>query len=166
MHNTHSPTVENEAEKYLEHIQRMVEFYKRKATAYRWFYNFERIAVIVLSLSLPVLPQLFDIARYHKIVPIVSVMIAILVALDGLFKPGELWRHFKSFELRLKRLRQNYETSRIDVSIEKAEGRKTELALVLYKRFVEDAEKLFESETNQFWPRRIQEMQQQPPQAG
>lgn len=124
-------------------------FRKRGKLANRW-YNSSRIALIVLSASLPAL--ISAVADKDSIIPgplptIVAVIVAILAGLDAQFKPGDQWRHHRSTQLALTRLQRAYSEPR-------AEGRN-----LSFSKYFEEVEALLEAEANRYWQFRITELQ-------
>lgn len=146
---------------YLAFIETTAQWFKSRANRFHWFYNVSRTLIIALSLTVPLLStevtSLPSLAKW--VLPVVTTVIAILAALDGLFKPGEMWRHFRFHQLALLRLLRTY---RADLAALEATPGSTEYGLKaneLFASLVADTEKILEEESASFWPQRIQPLE-------
>ena len=142
--------------KYWEFVDEVILWLKIIGNRYQQFYNAERILLIITSLSLPALSQSYE---YQSLVPYLSVFIAILAALDGLFKPGEMWRHFRSYQLGLRRFKRIYEPKFLEkVTLESNIENQITNSLKLYNDLVDQIEDLLEEESSKFFEQRIQKI--------
>ena len=90
---------------FLGFLDRTITWFAVRAWRNQWSYNGSRIALVILSASLPVLVTNGMTALSTPI----SILVAILAALEAQFKPGEQWKHQRSAELTLKGFKRQYE---------------------------------------------------------
>jgi len=144
---------------YLKFVDSTAERFRRRATRSHYTYNAERVLIIILSLSVPLVStagiELFPALT----VPLITTLIAILAALDGLFKPGEIWHHYRSYEQGLLRLKRLYVAKRDAPDALPDTAEKAKQLANLYSQFVADTEGLLQEESKSFWPQRIQALE-------
>jgi hypothetical protein len=129
---------------FLDFVDECINWFRQRATRAQWFYNGSRVALISLSACLPALIANDPLGKEVPI--IVSVVIAVLAGLDAQFRPGEQWRHHRSTQLALLRLKRAYEWKK---GTSEAKD-----------QFFNEVERLLEAEANQYWMFRITEWQQ------
>jgi hypothetical protein len=126
-----------------------IAWFKRRARRAQYFYNASRLCLVVLSAALPALIS-YNVSENGRLLSIIiSVAIAVLAGLDAQFRPGEQWRHHRSTQLALMRLRRAYEHLEADTN-ERAQA---------FEKFFGDVESLLAAEANQYWAFRIIEWQ-------
>jgi hypothetical protein len=131
-----------------------------RADRFHWYYNASRIALIVLSVIIPSLyGDLFgEVGKWAA--PYVALAIAAVASLDGLLKPGDNWRHFRSYELALLRFQRVSQSKRAALEFESDADNRRQKGFALYREFVDDIEGLLESESRLFFERQIQQLRE------
>ena len=131
-----------------------------RADRFHWYYNSSRVALVVLSVILPSLSgNLFgDVGKW--VAPYVALAIAAVASLDGLLKPGDNWRHFRSYELALLRFQRVSQSRRAALELESDADARRQRGFALYREFVGDIERLLESESRLFFERQIQQLRE------
>jgi hypothetical protein len=129
-----------------------------RADRFHWYYNSSRIGIVILSALIPSLTVgLFgDLGK--AAVPYIALLIAVAAAVDGLLKPGDNWRHFRSYELALLRFRRVSQTRRAALELEMDLEKRRAKGFALYREFVNEIEGLLESESRLFFERQIQQL--------
>ena len=139
-------------------VEQASNWLKSRADRFHWYYNVSRISLVLLSVSIPAMTTGLFGARGEGAVPFVALIIAFLGSLDGLFMPGENWRHFRSYQLALQRFRRVSDSRRTELSLLPAGEGRNRRTLALYREFVLDIEQLLEEEAKKFFEQRIQEL--------
>ena len=133
-------------DRFLLFVDETIGWFQSRAKRSQWAYNLSRACLVVLSAALPaIIAATGDTATWKTLLIAVSVVIAILAGLDAQFRPGEQWRHHRSTQLTLMRLKRNYEYSRLH---DQAKS---------FGDFFDGVETLLAAEANQFWTFRIME---------
>jgi hypothetical protein len=114
-----------------------------------------RLSLVVASASLP---ALITIAG-KEWSSAVAVLVAALTGLDTQFRWGEEWRHFRSTQLALERMRRGYERRKSAVSAGRTVGNITTEAENFDKLYA-DVEELLQTEADSFFKFRITEWRQ------
>jgi hypothetical protein len=131
-----------------------------RADRFHWYYNSSRVALVVLSVILPSLSgNLFGHVGTCT-APYVALVIAALASLDGLLKPGDNWRHFRSYELALLRFQRVSQSRRAALELESDAHTRRQRGFALYGEFVDEIEGLLESESRLFFERQIQQLRE------
>jgi hypothetical protein len=134
----------------------------RRACRYHWYYNASRIALVVISILIPTVSStgLFggDGQQREHAVSFLALLVALLAALDGLLKPGDNWRHFRSYQLALDRCARLSRARRSALELESDAEKKREKLWSLYLEFVQEIEGLLEEESRQFFEHQIQQL--------
>jgi len=150
---------------YDDFVEQTGKWLKKRADRFHWYYNFSRTGLVLLSISIPAMTSNFFGPGGVAAVPYVALAIAILGALDGLFKPGDNWRHFRSYQLALQRYGRVSSSRRTELSLldtgEEQEQEQEQRALALYKEFVLDIEQLLEEESKKFFEHQIQQLKRE-----
>ena len=136
-------------EKFDAFVVVTIEWFKKRAQHAQFFYNGFRICLVVLSAALPALIASGEFWHKRLFATVISVAIAILAGLNSQFRPGEQWRHHRSTQLTLLRLKRAYENGDIG---------KYENA---FEKYFVDVEALLAAEANQYWAFRILEWKAQ-----
>ena len=90
---------------YLAFLDETIHWFAVRARRNQWLYSGSRVALVILSASLPVL-----IANHQTPISTpIAVLVAILAGLEAQFKPGDQWKHQRSAELTLKTYKRDYE---------------------------------------------------------
>lgn len=129
-----------------------------RADRYHWYYNASRIALVVLSVSIPAFSVGLLGDTGEDFAPFVALAIAVLASLDGLLKPGDNWRHFRSYQLALLRFRRVSQSKRASLEIEKDPEKHLHKRFALYREFVLEIEELLEQESKLFFEHQIQQL--------
>ena len=130
----------------------------RRADRFHWYYNVSRVAIIILGVLVPSLSTGLFGEKGKEVAPFAALAIAGLVSLDGLLKPGENWRHFRSYQLALQRSRRIFESRCSELELEADPHKRHQKGLALYREFVSEIEQLLEQEAKLFFDRRIQQL--------
>jgi hypothetical protein len=142
--------VDQRRENYLGFIDQQIAIFHKLATRSFWFYNVERIALILFSVSLPAVA----VSTVGSPVSWLAVGVAILAALDGVFKPGDAFRQYHDVELALMRERRRYEADLVQVDLEIGEERRIALSRRLLAELIENVEGLLREAQGGPAPRR------------
>jgi hypothetical protein len=142
--------VDQRRENYLGFVDQQIELFHKLAERSFWFYNVERIALILFSVSLPAVA----VSTVGSPVSWLAVGVAILAALDGVFKPGEAFRKYREVELSLMRERRRYEGDLVQVDLEIGEERRIALSRRLLAELIENVEALLREVEGGHAPRR------------
>ena len=124
------------------------------------YYNFSRISLVVLGITVPDLAAGLFGDRGKLLSPFVALLIALLAALDALLKPGDSWQHFRSYELALERAQRISKSKRAALAIETDMQKHRQKQFALYREFVLDIEELLERETRLFFEHQIQQLRE------
>ena len=146
-----------EYDKFVEEARRWLG---TRADRFHWYYNSSRIAIVVLSVMIPTLSAGLFGGIGTSATPYVALLIAILAAIDGLLKPGDNWRHFRSYELALRRFQRVSQSRRAALELESEPDKRRQKALALYREFVNEIEGILESESRLFFERQIQQLKE------
>jgi hypothetical protein len=146
--------------RYDSFVEEVRRWLGARADRFHWYYNSSRIALVVLSVMIPALAAgLFgDFGKAS--VPYVALLIAGVAAVDGLLKPGDNWRHFRSYELALLRFQRMSQSRRAALELESDADKRRSRGFALYREFVNDIEALLESESRLFFERQIQQLKE------
>jgi hypothetical protein len=83
----------------------------------------------------------------------VATIVAIFAGVDAQFQPGERWRHFRSAQIELDRIRRDYERRKSD--LRGAGGATTDINITSeaenFQKLFADAEELLANEMETFW---------------
>ena len=131
-----------------------------RADRYHWYYNASRIGLIVLSVSIPALSAGLFGEDGKASAPFVALAIAVIASLDGLFKPGDNWRHFRSYQLALDRLRRVSQAKHAALELEIDTDKNRQKQFALYRQFVSDIEEVLDEESKRFFEHQIQQVKQ------
>ena len=143
---------------YDEFVAQASNWLKTRADRFHWYHNISRTSLVLLSVSIPAMTAgIFDTFG-ETAVPYVALAIAFLGALDGLYKPGENWRHFRSYQLALQRYRRVSGSRQTELSLVNAGIERERRALELYEEFVLNIEQLLEEESKKFFEHQIQQL--------
>jgi hypothetical protein len=142
--------VDQRRENYLGFVDQQTALFHKLATRSFWFYNVERIALILFSVSLPAVA----VSTAGSPVSWLAVSVAILAALDGVFKPGDSFRQYRGVELALMRERRRYEADLVQVDLEIGEERRIALSRRLLAELIENVEGLLREAEGGHAPRR------------
>jgi hypothetical protein len=125
---------------------------RTKRTADRAMVQFVvlRLALVATSASLPALTTL----QSRSWSTADAVLVAILAGLDTQFRWGEEWRHFRSTQLVLERMRRDYQRRKSAVNDGRAIGTIATEAQNFDKLFA-DVEDLLQTEADSFFKFRI-----------
>lgn len=134
----------------------------KRADRYHWYYNGSRIALIVLSVSIPALSSGVFGPPGKDSTPIVALAIALLASLDGLLKPGDNWRHFRSYQLALDRFERVSQSKRAALELETDPEKSRQKQFALYRQFVLEIEEVLEEESKRFFEHQIQQLKASP----
>jgi len=132
----------------------------KRADRYHWYYNCSRIALIVLSVSLPALSTGLFGPLGPKAAPYIALVIAVLASLDGLLKPGDNWRHFRSYQLALDRFERVSLSKRAALDLETDPEKRRQKQFALYRQFVLEIEEVLEEESKLFFEHQIKQLKQ------
>ncbi|MBW6530522.1 DUF4231 domain-containing protein [Sphingomonas sp. RRHST34] len=111
-----------------------------------------RLGLVVGSASLPALSAFAE----RSWSTVFAIAVAVLAGLDTQFRWGEEWRHFRSAEMTLGRLRQDYDHGIASLKAGRAASELKSPADV-FERFYEDVVKFQQSEADNFFKFRIVE---------
>jgi hypothetical protein len=151
----------DQSARYHDFVDSTQRWLGKRADRYHWFYNGSRIALVVLSVSISSLSMGLLGEKAKGATPFVALTIAIVAALDGLLKPGDNWRHFRSYQLGLMRLRRVWEAKRIALTeLEPNADKRRQKAVDLHRQFVLEVEALLEQESKLFFEHQIQQLKQ------
>lgn len=89
---------------YLAFVDQQIAYFERRANHAHHAYNALRIGMVVLGAVLPA----FTSHGWDGLATGVAVVVATIAGLEGLFKPGDIWRLNRSTELELRRLKRLY----------------------------------------------------------
>jgi hypothetical protein len=134
----------------------------KRADRYHWYYNSSRIALIVFSVSIPALSSGLFGERGKVATPFVALVIALLASLDGLLKPGDNWRHFRSYQLALDRFERVSRSKRAALELETDPEKNRQKQFDLYRQFVLEIEEVLEEESKRFFEHQIQQLKTPP----
>jgi len=149
-----SDTFEDE---YLRFVDGAIHHNKRLADRAMVQFVGLRLALVVGSASLPALTaavpdQAWAIGA--------AVLVAALTGLDTQFRWGEEWRHFRSTQLMLERMRRDYDRRASALKAGRSVGNITTEA-ENFAKFYADVEDLLQSEVDRFFKFRITEWRPQ-----
>ncbi len=134
--------IKDDAEKqFRTFVDDSIDWFKYRARRTNQFFNALRLALVIFSASLPAVVSLTNTATAS----VVAVGIAILAGLDAQFRPGEQWRHHRTTQAVLMRLKRSYERGRVD--------EKTRAAA--FQTFVDEVETLLEAENEEYFNFRV-----------
>lgn len=136
-------------QKYLTNLDGRARWYKRTADRTMAQFIAVRSGLVLASATLPALATLAPRAAI-----LVSVLIAILAGLDTQFQWGEEWRHFRSTQMAVERLRRDYEMRRHAIENRTATKDIT-THQANFAHLYQEAEDLLQSETDRFFRFRI-----------
>jgi hypothetical protein len=111
-----------------------------------------RLGLIAASASLPALTTLTD--RTWSTVD--AVLVAVLAGLDTQFRWGEEWRHFRSTQLALERMRRDYGRRKSAVNSGRIVG-DIATGIQNFDKLFTEVENLLQSEADSFFKFRITE---------
>ena len=132
--------IEDQFEKYLgERYQGQIEWYSKKSSQNKRYYQWFQWIIIVISASLPGLIVLMP-ARFEFITVLLSVALAITTAALNIFKFQENWLNYRTVAETLKKEKHYYDVGAIEYAT--AENKK--------QLFVERIEALISRE-NSLW---------------
>jgi hypothetical protein len=114
-----------------------------------------RLMLVVASSSLP---ALITIAGQNWS-SVVAVLVAALTGLDTQFRWGEEWRHFRSTQLSLERMKRDYDRRQSALNEKRPTGKITTEA-ESFDKLYSDVEELLQSESDRFFKFRITEWRQ------
>lgn len=114
-----------------------------------------RLALVVASASLPALTTIGN----RNWSTGVAVLVAALAGLDTQFRWSEEWRHFRSTQLTLERMRRDYEHRQSVLNSKRTVGKITTEAESFEMLFT-DVEELLQTEADRFFKFRITELRQ------
>jgi len=146
--------------RYDAFVESTRKWLQTRADRYHWYYNASRIALIVLSVSIPALSTGLLGEKGKQSAPFVALAIAVLASLEGLFKPGDNWRHFRSYQLALDRLRRVSQAKRAALELETDADKNRQKQFALYRQFVADIEEVLDEESKRFFEHQIQQVKQ------
>jgi hypothetical protein len=114
-----------------------------------------RLMMVVASASLPALTTIQNRAWST----VAAVLVAVLTGLDTQFRWGEEWRHFRSTQLTLERMRRDYEYRKDALESGRSVGNITTSA-DNFDKLVTEVEELLQGESATFFKFRITEWRQ------
>lgn len=158
------PSIEHartEAERYIKGVVlQSIQWYEKEGKKNNKLYNYTRILIVVLSLSLPavlVWEKEVSCICLTVITYALPILVAILASFDGFFHWGELWRSRTSTEISLRRIKREFWADWNSLLL-MPESEQVESAYSKYKSLVYRVEKLMVSEEKTFWEKRIQQL--------
>jgi hypothetical protein len=119
----------------------------KRADRYHIYYNISRVSLVLLSVSLPAVPMLVRAAWSGKVQSGFALVIALLAAFEGLMKPGDNWRHFRSYQLALQRAKRIRDAKCLSLAMEKDPDKFTHKRMALHREFVTEVEDTLEQES-------------------
>ena len=131
--------------KFIEFLGGAIHQQKRRADRAMVQFVVLRLALVVASASLPALTTIAD--RIWS--TIAAVLVAVLAGLDTQFRWGEEWRHFRSTERALERMRRDYDHRTSAIEGGRSVGKITTEAENFEKLFA-DVEEVLQSEVDSF----------------
>jgi hypothetical protein len=143
-------------DQFLEHLDGAVRQSKTTADRAMVLFTGFRITLVVVSASLPALTVIAPPGWSTG----AAVLVAALAGLDTQFRWGEEWRHFRSTQLALERLRREYRHRQSVLSDGGRFGSITSAAQNFEKLFT-DVESLLQTEADHFFKFRVTEWQAQ-----
>lgn len=135
---------------YLGFVEGRIDWFRRHATPHQWIYNISRTALVVIGVTMPLFA---DVKPWASVA---SVTMALLAAIEGIFKSGDLWKHFRGVQLSLESMRRTYlraRTGEADINAKRK----------LYDDFAASVEALLNREAEEYWQMRITPLTQRPP---
>ena len=144
--------------RYEEFVEKTQRWLGKRANRYHWFYNSSRIALVVFSVAIPALSAGLLGPPGEMAAPFVALIIAILASLDGLLKPGDNWRHFRSYQLALHRLTRVWQSKHVALELEADPEKRLQKSIALHRQFVLEIEDLLEQESKLFFEHQIQQL--------
>lgn len=135
---------------YLSFVEEEIAWFKSRAMPHQWFYNISRTALVVTGVTMPLY---VDVKLWASFA---SVAMALLAALEGIFKSGDLWKHFRGVQLSLESMRRTYIRARTQEADPNAKRK-------LYDDFASGVEALLHREAEEYWQMRITPLTQRPP---
>lgn len=140
-------------ESYVSSFKKRIIWFRREADKYMWLNRCTRITLIILGATLPVVLNLSTAWWWRDVLATsMSLIITVLVALEGQFRFGERWRHHRMAELTLLAIRRRY--------VHRASTATVSDRHKAYLDFFEEAERFLESEAQTFW-RNLDDRQKQ-----
>jgi len=109
-----------------------------------------RVALVVASASLPALTTIPDRTWSTS----AAILVAVLAGLDTQFRWGEEWRHYRSTQLALERMRRDYERRRSALAVGRSLAGITTDA-ENFDRLFANVEELLQAGTDSFFKFRI-----------
>lgn len=137
---------------YTSFVEQTASWLGKRANLYHWSYNGAKIITVLLGILIPLLSQglLGDAGK--SAVPWAGAVIAALAAFEGFFKPGDTWRHFRSYQLALRRSLRMLQPALAEVQGSDPAIREEKLA-ELHRQFVTQTEHLLDEEARKFFER-------------
>jgi hypothetical protein len=157
--------IKADAERYLKDVvDESIEYYRKHSRRHYRLYNTSRIGIVVLSLSLPAIVTISRSGSSSWAVlgaSVIPVVVAILAALDGFYRWGEIWMSRTSAQLTLRRIKREFWMDWNGIQLEPDETR-AKAAYDKYTSLVRAVEDLMQEEEQAFWGRRIQGLKDRP----
>ena len=141
--------------KFIEFLDGAIQRSKRSADRAMVQFVVLRLMLVVASASLP---ALITIAGQNWS-SVVAVLVAALTGLDTQFRGGEEWRHFRSTQLSLERMKRDYDRRQSALDEKRPIGKITTQA-ESFDKLYSDVEELLQSESDRFFKFRITEWRQ------
>jgi hypothetical protein len=137
-------------QEYLEYVDGRIQWHKRSADRTMLQFITVRLALVLISASLPALTVLPN----RVWATVAAVLVAALAGLDTQFQWGEEWRHFRSTQLALERARRDFDMRAYAIAAGSA-GPGAKSATENFTTFYKVVEELLQSETDRFFKFRI-----------
>lgn len=125
---------------FIDFLESTIAWFKQRADRSHGYYNGVRMMLVVFSAALPALTA-NNLTLYSTVV---AVLVAALAGLDTQFKPGEQWKHHRSIQLVLMRLKREYDLA--------SSGPEDGAAFEALRKSVEE---VLSAEANDFWTFRV-----------
>lgn len=139
-------------DQYRARIQERIDFMKSQADQSFWYYTISRIIIIVGGVCLPFATSYAAANRgYGWIATSLALMIAVLTSLDSFVRPGEMWHHFRTYQIALQRLVRQYEFEQ-NLAASGVTGDEREFFVAVEELLAEESSRFFDKKRQELVP--------------
>ena len=142
----------DEVRPFVEKVNRSRQWYETRAKRPRIAFRAIGVAVILLSLSIPLIAA-FQFSKKDIVLTLSAVLIAIATSLNSFFKWEQTWQAFRKTEFALDHLLTVWDLRRVEAMLDPDLIKAREKILTATAQLIEDANKVSSSETQQFFDR-------------